>query len=332
VTAPVVMRPARRRLLQLLPAAALAAAGVALAQDFPKRTLTMIVPFPAGGSADALARIIAKGLGDAAGRQVVVDNRPGAGGRVGTAIAARSNPDGHTLLLGTVSAFSIEPALRQKVDYDPLKDFTPIAPAAEMPFILVVPGDSPYRSVDELVAAARAGAGTLNYASWGLGTSCHLITEMFAASRGVSLTHVPYKGAVNAVTDVAASRVALMFALPFDAMPHITSGRLRALAVTGAQRMSALPQVPTLPQLGIRGVDMNAWFGLFVPARTPQPAVSRLRALVEPVLSSATLRGWIQAQGAIAFPGGPDELTRRIRADSDATAAIAKSLSLRLED
>lgn len=304
----------------------------AFSQDYPRRNLSMVVPFPAGGTADALGRVLAKGLGDALGRQVIVDNRPGAGGRVGTALGARANPDGHTVLLGSISAFSIEPALRQSVDYDPLKDFTPVLPVAEMPFVLVVPADSPVRTLDDLVASARSQPGKLSYATWGLGTSCHLVTEMFATSRGLSLVHVPYKGAVNAMTDLAAGRVAMMFALPFDATPHITSGRLRALAVTGARRLPGLPQVPTLAQLGVTGIDMNAWFGVFVPSRTPAAVVQRLRSALEPVMTSAPMQSWIQTQGAVPFPGGPEDLAKRVRSDTETAAGLAKTLSLRLED
>jgi tripartite-type tricarboxylate transporter receptor subunit TctC len=333
-----VTRPSTTRRDSLRALAALGAAGLVVGagraevQDFPRRPLSLIVPFPAGGTADALGRVLAKGLGEGLGRQVVVDNRPGAGGRVGTTLAARANPDGHTILLGSISAFSIEPVLRTSVGYDPVGDFTAVLPVAEMPFVLVVPADSPVHSVDELVAAAKAQPGKLTYATWGLGTSCHLVTEQFATARGVSLAHVPYKGAVNAMTDLAAGRIGMMFALPFDATPHIASGRLRPLAVTGTRRLPGLPEVPTLAQLGVSGIDMNAWFGVFVPARTPAAVVKRLRSVLEPVMTSGAMQSWIQTQGAVAFPGGPEDLVKRIRADAVAAVAVAKTLSLRLED
>lgn len=302
----------------------------AVAAEYPDRTVTVIVPFPAGGTADALARVIARGLAPRLGKPVVVDNRPGAGGRVGTEAAARAHPDGHTLLMGSISTLAIEPMLRTARPYDPVRDFAPLTLATEMPFVLVVNNGVPARTVSELVQLGRRSDG-LTYATWGVGTSSHLAGELFKRATGVRMTHVPYKGVVMALPEMISGQVSLMFGLPIDLGPHVKAGRLRALAVTGAGRMPMFPDVPTLEEAGISDVELRAWFGLVVPARTPPEIRQRLQTELIALLKSREFVEWAEGQGMTVVADGPEGLTRRIKVDAAMTGKLAETMGLKLE-
>lgn len=303
----------------------------ALAGDFPTRTVTLIVPFPPGGTMDIEARLIAKGLASRFGKSVVVDNRPGAGGRVGTDAAARAAPDGHTLLMGSISPLAIEPVLHANTSYDPQRDFAPLTLATEMPFVLLVAPNIPAKSLSELIQYGRK-SDQLTYATWGVGTSSHLVAEVFKNVTGTHMVHVPYKGGPAAVLDMISGRVSVMFGLAVDMAPHVKAGKLRALAVTRPRRLPILPEVPTFSEAGVSDVDLRAWFGFLVPAKTPPEIRSRLHEELVALLKSSEFTQWADSQGVSVIASSPEVLTERIRSDSALASKLAKSISLKLND
>jgi len=282
----------RRTLLQLT-ATALAAGSLgtsAWAQGgWPTgRAITYMVPFPAGGTTDTLGRLISQKLGMALGTSVVVENRGGAGGSVGSEVASRAAPDGYTILGGTISSHAINVSLYPKIGYDPIKSFTPITLIGTNPVVLVVPAASPYKSLKEILAASKAKAGGLSSASAGTGTSQHLALELLAYKSGVKFTHVPYKGSGPAIQDTIGGQVDMMFDTTVVAGPHIQSGKLRAIAVTSAKRVPSMPDVPTIAESGIDGLkdfEVVSWQAIFAPAKTPAPIVTRLHDEIRKILA-----------------------------------------------
>ena len=313
-------------------ALALTAAERVYALDYPNKTITIVVPYPPGGSSDAQARLIAKGLAERLSKPVVVDNRPGAGGRIGAAFAARAAPDGHTLFFGTVSQLVIEPVLRTNVGFDPLRDFVPITIITEMPFVLVVSASFPAKKFPELLAYARSRPGTLTYASWGPGSSGHLVGEMFKASVDVDILHVPYKGEAPAITDVIGRQVSMIFATPVVAIPHIKGGKLQAMALTGTKRLRALPEVPTFRELGVEGVELQTWSGIMVPAKTPPQIAVRLHSEITAVLRSPEFARSASGWGAVVVAGSPKDFAHRIQSESASIAKVVQAVNLRVED
>jgi tripartite-type tricarboxylate transporter receptor subunit TctC len=279
-------RPRRAVLL----AGALGGLGLALpaarAQSFPDRPLRMIVPFPAGGPTDIVARPLAAQLGEMLKQPVVIDNRGGSGGAVGADAVAKARPDGYTLLVGTVGTAAINVSLYRALPYDPVRDFTPIAMLAAAPVAVVVNAAQPIATVADLIAAARANPDRIGFGSAGNGTPGHLTGQMFAAAAGVSLTHVPYRGSAPAVTDLIAGVIPLMFDPVQSVLPHIRAGRLRPLAVSSAERAGVLAEVPTLAESGLAGFETVAWWALFAPAGLPAGEHAQLRAAVLRVLAS----------------------------------------------
>ena len=282
----------RRTLLQLT-ATALAAGSLgtsAWAQGgWPTgRAITYMVPFPAGGTTDTLGRLISQKLGMALGTSVVVENRGGAGGSVGSEVASRAAPDGYTILGGTISSHAINVSLYPKIGYDPIKSFTPITLIGTNPVVLVVPAASPYKSLKEILAASKAKAGGLSSASAGTGTSQHLALELLAYKSGVKFTHVPYKGSGPAIQDTIGGQVDMMFDTTVVAGPHIQSGKLRAIAVTSDKRVPSMPDVPTIAESGIDGLkdfEVVSWQAIFAPAKTPAPIVTRLHDEIRKILA-----------------------------------------------
>jgi tripartite-type tricarboxylate transporter receptor subunit TctC len=274
---------ALRRLLRILFAAALPVA--AAAADYPAKPLHLVVPFAPGGGNDLLARMVSTYLATGLGQQVVVDNRPGAAGITATDVVAKSAPDGYTVLLGFIGPLALEPALT-KVPYDPVADFVPLDLLAKSYHILVVNPAVPARSVQELVALAKRNPGKLNYASSGQGANLHLITELFKNATGIDMVHVPYKGAGPATTAVLAGEAQVLFASIASSLSYVRSNRLVALAVTSPQRSPLAPQVPTLVENGITGVDVPSWYTLLLPARTPSEIAQRLRTELKRVASN----------------------------------------------
>jgi tripartite-type tricarboxylate transporter receptor subunit TctC len=296
---------ARRAWLRQAAAASLAVGlgGRALAQ--PGKAIRLIVPFTPGGSTDILARAIAPKLALALGRTVLVDNRPGAGGSLGAAEAARADADGSTLLMGHIGTLAINPAVNPQVGYDPLKSFTPVAWVARVPNVLVVQADAPMRTLAEFMAQAKANPGRLTYASGGNGSAAHIAMEYLKLRAQVFLLHIPYRGTAPSITDVIARQVDATFTGIPALLPHIKSGRLRALAVSSTARLPSLPDVPTVAESGFPGFEADQWYGVVAPAGTPAELVTRLNAEINKALALPEVARQLAAEGAEGRPGTP---------------------------
>jgi tripartite-type tricarboxylate transporter receptor subunit TctC len=283
------------------------------------------VPFPAGGTTDILARAVAQKLSETWGQQVIVDNRPGAGGNIGSELVAKAPPDGYTLLMGTVGTHAINPSLYAKMPYDHVKDFVPVILVAGVPNVLVVNPSLPINSVQELIAYGKANPNKLNFASSGNGTSIHLSGELFRTMTGVQMTHVPYKGSSPALTDLIGGQVQLMFDNLPSSLQFIKAGKLRALAVTSLARSQALPDLPTLAESGLPGFEASSWFGVLAPAGTPADIVAKLNGAVAAWLASPAAKEQLAAQGAIAAGGSPDAFVKHIADESAKWAKVVKA-------
>lgn len=280
----------------------------AFAQNYPSRPITLVVPFPAGSTTDLVGRILSEELSKVAGQQVIIDNRGGAGGGVGTEAAARAEPDGYTLLMGTIGTHSINPAVYAKINYDPIADFAPVIQFGTAPNVLVVNPDLPVKSVKELIAYIRERPGQVNYASSGNGTSNHLSGAMFAAREGLKATHVPYRGGAQAITDLLRGEVQFMFYHYLPLLPHIAEGKLRALAITSANRIDALPDVPVMKEAGMNDFEVSAWFGVWAPAKTPQDIVGKLNKTISGIINSPEVKKRLMIQGIDPVNGSPADL------------------------
>ena len=312
-------------------AMALVVAPLAGAQTYPTRPVRLVVPFPAGGTTDILARAAAQKLSEAWGQQVIVDNRPGAGGNIGTELVARSAPDGYTLEMGTVGTHAINASLYSKLPYDHVKDFAPVILVAGVPNVLVIGPGLPVNSVQELVAYAKANPGKLNFASSGSGTSIHLSGELFKTLTGVQMTHVPYKGSAPALSDLMGGQVQLMFDNLPSSLAFIKAGKLRALAVTSTVRAAALPDVPTMVEAGVPGFEASSWFGILAPAGTPRDIVMRINGEVAKWLASPDAREKLSAQGAIAAGGTPEDFARHIGSETTKWAKVVKESGAKVD-
>ncbi len=323
------MRALRLSLIALLLAGALAAD--ALAQAYPVKPVRLIVPFPPAGGNDVFARLLAQKLGEAWKQQVLVENRPGAGGNIGTEFAARAAPDGYTLLLGHTGTLAINPALYTKPGYDPQRDFAPISLLASAPLVLVVHPGTAIRSVGDIVAMARARPGGLNYASSGNGTGSHLSGELLQALAGIRLTHVPYKGTSPAITDVIGGQVPMMFSVIPTALPQIRAGRLRAIAVTGAQRMPQMPEVPTVAESGLPEFESTLAYGILAPRGTPAAVLEEIRAQIARVAATREYRERIEFEGAVPLQGTPAEFAALIRAQAEKWGKLIRASGIKPE-
>ena len=301
-------------------AAMLCAATSALAQiasagsgaAYPARSIRVIVGFPPGSGADITARVIGAKAGEALAQQVIVDNRPGAASNIAAELAAKAPADGYTLFIGTV-ANTINATLYPRLPFDFAREFAPVALTTAAPNVLVVHTSVPAKSVKELIALAKIRPGQLNYASAGTGTAPHLSGELFNAMAGVRMVHIPYKGSPPAVTDLLAGEVALMFSPSSTVLPHVKSGRLRALAVTTAARLPSLPELPTVAESGLKGYETITWFGFVAPAKTPQAIVARLNAEIVKVLALPDVRNQFAIQGIEVIGGTPEQFASYIR-------------------
>jgi len=318
-----------RRLFFALALAALAA--TAIAAEYPSKPIKLIVPFPAGGGTDFFARVIGNKLAEALKWVVVVDNKPGAGGNIGVDAAAKSPPDGYTVVMGQTSNLAINPTLYRKLPYDPLKDLIPVVLVADAPLALVVAAQSPYKTLADVVAAAKAKPGDLAFASPGNGTVAHLAGELFQTAAGVKFRHIPYKGSSQALTDLMGGQVELFMASVPTALSQIKGGKLRALAVTSTKRSPALPDVPTVAEAGFKGFDANTWFGLLVPKGTPDAVVTRLNAEVNKVLKMPDVREKFAAEGGGALGGTPEEFAALLKADYSKWAKVVKDSGAKLD-
>jgi tripartite-type tricarboxylate transporter receptor subunit TctC len=287
--------------------AAGASAQPAAGSAYPSRPLHLIVPFPPGGSTDILARVLGQKLSEVLEQPVVVDNRPGAGGSIGAEAAAKAAPDGYTLLMGQLGPLAVSPAIYKKLPYDPVKSFAPVSLMAIVPSVLVVNNALPVRSAAELIAYAKKNPGKLAYGSAGNGSTSHLTTEYFKLATGTDILHVPYKGVGPMLTDLVSGQVAMGINGAPAVMPHVTSGRLRALAVTSLARVPSLPDIPTLDEAGVKGFEANGWYGIVAPAGTPSAIVLRLNSGIRRAVGTPELRARLDAEGAIPAGGTPEE-------------------------
>ena len=319
----------RMTLRALLAVLLLGLAGPALAQDYPTRPVRWVSPWPPGGANDIFSRAIAQKLTDAFGQPVVVDNRPGAAGAIGTEHVAKSAGDGYVLTLGSSPTHAIAPSLNPSLPYDPLRDFTAVTLVAVVPNVLVINPSLPVKSVRELIALAKARPGSLNFGSAGNGTSQHLSAELFKVMAGVDMVHVPYKGTAPALADLLAGQVQLAFDNIPALLPHIQSGKLRALAVTPAARSQALPDLPTVAEAGLPGYDASVWFGVFAPSGTPRPIVNRLHAEIAKALAAPDLKARMASMGAEVSGLGPDEFREFWRKELPKWADVVKAANIK---
>ena len=300
----------------------------AIAQTaFPTRPVTLVVPFPPGGSADILARAVGQKLGAMWGQTVIIDNRAGAGTSRGAKSVAVAPADGYPLLMGTVSSQAINPAMN-KVGYDPIKDFTAVAPVASIAFVLVTQPTLPANKVQDVVAMAKAKPGDISYASAGPGTSNHLAGALFESTSQINLLHVPYKGSAPALNDVLAGHVKLMFDLQATALPHIASGKLKALAITSKERSPQLPNVPTMAESGVPGYEVSAWFGIFAPAGIPAAVTDKLNQSLTAVLKTPDMQKQLRDLGAEPEFATPDVFSSYVRSESAKWAQVVKAVNL----
>ena len=297
---------------------------LAAAQAYPDKPIRVIVPVPAGGTPDVVARMVAPGLSTLLGQQLVIDNRGGAGGLIGAELAARAVPDGYTVFFSSPGSLTILPHLQKHVAYDALKDFAPISLVSIGPFLLITHPSVPARTVKELIALARAEPGKLNYASAGNGAANHLAMELFKSMAGVNVTHVPYKGAPQAVTDLIGGSVNLMFNSIPPVLQHIKTGRLRLLGVASAKRSPQLPDVPTISEAGVPGYEAITWFGLLAPAKTPKAIIGRLNDVMVKVVHAPDLKSQLEIQGYDPVGSSPEAFAAFIRAESEKYAKVVK--------
>jgi tripartite-type tricarboxylate transporter receptor subunit TctC len=297
----------------------------AQAQTYPDRTIRIIVPFAAGGSTDIVARTTSQKLSERVRQSVVIDNRGGGGGNIGSDMVAKAAPDGHTLLIGTVGSLTINPALYKTMPYDPLKDLTPIGYIGSTPHLLVVHPSLPTRSVRELIAVAKSKPGEFNYASGGTGGSTHLAAELFKSLTQVNMVHVPHKGGALGMVSLLGGHVHLMFQSMPPVLPHVKSGRLRALGITGSTRSPLLPALPTVAESGLPGYEVTQWWGLLGPSGLPSAIVARLSSELNAILQQADVKERFAGEGADVAPNTPEWFAARLKSESAKWAKIVRA-------
>jgi len=309
----------------------LALATAAHAQGYPSRPVRIITPFTAGSAIDVLGRVVAQKLAEFWGQQVVIDNRTGASGIIGTDAAAKAAPDGYTLAFGNVSTLTLNPHLFSHIPYDPLKDFVPVSLTAAIPLILIVHPSLPAKSVKELIALAKAHPGELNYASGGAGSAQHMPMEMLRAMAHINIVHVPYKGLTPAFNDVLAGQVPMMWSGVSNVVPLLKSGRLRVLAIGSAQRLATLPDVPTMQEAGVPGFVFDSWTGCIAPAGTPKDIVAKVHADITRALGSPEVSDKLVTLGFVLIGGTPDDLEALVRNDLARFGKLIKAAGIRGE-
>jgi tripartite-type tricarboxylate transporter receptor subunit TctC len=302
----------------------LCAAAATAAQTFPNRPIRFVVPFAPGGSTDTLARTMSQKLGEGLRQQVVVDNRSGGNGNLGMEITAHAPPDGYTIVLGYIANLGIGPSLYSKLPFDPIKDFAPITQIASSPNILVVHPSVPVKTFKEFIAYAKANPKMLNFASSAVASLGHLTGELLNRTAGIDMVHVPYKGSGQAVIDLVGGQIQSMFSGMSSVMPHIKAGRLRALAVTGAQRSPAVPDIPTIAESGFPGFEADSWYGVLAPAHTPRPIVNRLHDEIVRVLAMPEVKERLNSVGFELVGSSPDEFAAYIKSEIPKWAKVVK--------
>ena len=300
------------------------------AQSYPAKPIRFIVPFPPGGGNDTLARLIGQKLTAATGQQVIIDNRPGAGGAIGAEVAAKSAPDGYTIFLAGVATHGINPNLRKKLPYDPIKDFDAVSLIASAPLLVVVHPSLPVTSVKQLIALAKKEPGKINYASNGAGGSSHMAVELFKMMTGTNLVHIPYKGLSPALTELLSGEVQLMFSSAVAMLPQVKAGKLRAIAMTGAKRSPAIPDIPTVAEAGVPGYETGSWYGIVAPAGTPKLAIDRLSKEVIAIVHSPDISKRLNDEAVIPVGSTPAEFTAHIKKELARWAKVIKQSGIHL--
>jgi len=318
------MNSPRRRLVAATLAAVLSVgATVAWAEEYPAKPIRLIVPFPPGGGTDALARVVAKKVSDNTHWTIVVENRPGAGGNIGVDLGAKANADGYTLVMGQTSNLAINPTLYKKLPYDPLKDLAPVALVGEAPLALVVKSDSKYKTLADLIAAAKGNPDKITMATSGNGTVAHLSGVRLMKASGAKFVHIPYKGASGAVPDVMGGNVDFFVSSIPTVMGHVTGGALRPLAVTSLKRSPVFPNVPSISET-YKGFEGVTWFGILAPAATPQPVIAKLNAEINKALKDPAVKKTIEAEGGEVLGGTPQEFAARLKTDMTSWSTVVK--------
>ena len=301
------------------------------AQEYPTKPIRLVITYPPGGNTDLVGRALALKLGEFMGQQVVVDNRGGAGGVLGSMITAQSAPDGYTIMLGTSAGMVINPLLSRKLTYDPVRDFAPVSMVVIVPQLLVINPQLPVKNVRELIAFAKAKPGYLNAGSSGVGTPNHFGTELLKWLAGVDIVHVPYKGGAPALTDLLGGQIQMAFSSVPAVLPHIKAGRLVALGVGSAKRSPALPNIPTIAEAGVPGYEYTTWYGIFAPAKTPRTLIARLNAEIVKAMETPDIKDRFTALGGDPDPGTPEELRAYMANESAKWAKIIKAANIRIE-
>ena len=314
-----------------LAAAIVASAFVNAAEPYPAKVIRMIVPYSAGGTGDNIGRAVGAKLGELLGQQVIIDNRPGAGGNIGAEATVRAAPDGYTVVMAATTLAS-NPALQRKMPFDPLRDLVPVSGCCEVPMIVVVHPSLPMKNIKEFVAYAKAYPGKLTYASSGIGTSSHLAAELFRVQTGVDMLHAPYKTDALAMPDVLSGQVPVMFMFQTTALPQVRAGKLRALAVSTAQRSPLAPELPTVAEAGVPGYEFSGWFGIFAPAATPTQIVNKLAAASVKAVQSPDLRERLSQQGFVPVASGPEQFAAFFRREVAKWARVVKEGGLQPQD
>lgn len=321
----------RRQFLALLAVSGvLASAGVS-AQSYPAKPVRLVVPFPAGGATDVLARVISLRAAEKLGQQIVIDNRPGAGGTIGSDHVAKAAPDGYTLLIATASTHSIGPIINSRIPYNVERDFAPVSYVARTSSVLVVPNSLPVKNLREFIALLKANPGKYNYGSSGNGTNSHLSGELFKAQAGVFMTHIPYRGTGLVFTDMVSGQVHMLIDNYVTAQPNIRDGKLRVLGVTSSQRLPFMPEVPTLDEQGLKGFDVSNWFGIYAPRGTPSEAIARVSAAFNQALQEPELQKRLATLGATPTGSTPEEMARVVAGDTAKWARLIRERKIVVE-
>jgi tripartite-type tricarboxylate transporter receptor subunit TctC len=307
------------------------APALALAQAFPSKPITIIVPFPPGGVTDPVARTIGQRMSENVKQPVIVDNKPGASGIIAAEFVKKAPPDGYTVMFGFTGSMAVNPFIYSKLPYDPLRDFEPVTLIINTPHVLVVPADSPAKSVADLVQLARSKPAGLTFASQGVGAGGHLLGEMFKTQTKTNLQHVPYKGSAPALQDMLAGRVDLFFDATVTSLPFIRDGKLRALAVANKSRLKLLPDVPTMAEAGFPGVEADQWFAMFVPAGTPPAVVKRLNEELVKAVRSPDIEKSLTDRGLEVVTSSPEQLAAQIRLDQAALGKVVKEAGVKAD-
>ena len=303
----------------------------AQAQPYPSKPIRFVVPYPAGGPLDTVARLLGQKVSESTKQPVIVDNKPGAGGNIGADAVAKAPADGYTILMGAVATHAINPTLYASMPYDAIKDFTPVTQIASTPNVLVVNPSVPASNVREFIAYAKANPGKLNFGSGSTGSAGHLAGELFKTMAGIDMTHVPYKGAAPAMNDLIGGQIQLMFDNLASSLAQVRAGKVKALAVTTAKRSALAPELPTIAESGLPGFDINTWFGIFVPAGTPREVVERLHAEFTKALAAPDIREKMLNLGAEPVGSTPEEFAAYIRSEADKYARVIKASGARAD-